>query len=162
MKEPRFIQRCYIKNTPKDEIDGFDSLLQCDYMGSAEFEFGARSSSLKRVTSSLENFSFENIGVESSDGRFLYVIFDKREKEDVFKCVKMISDESYRTKEYVGIQYALDLSSDKVPAYHDKDVNVWWDIENDYFVILGKKNDAKKVFLALEKLREKWLSQGKI
>ena len=55
--KPYFIQRCTMrKNVNNSDVKGFDSAFELDYMGSAEFEFGAPTKSLKAVTAILEEY----------------------------------------------------------------------------------------------------------
>lgn len=51
---PYYIQRATFSNRPREGVDG---VLEFDYMGSSEFEFGAIGNSLKRIRSATEKYT---------------------------------------------------------------------------------------------------------
>lgn len=113
MKKPYLIQRIIerqeesIPKTQRDLFKSFDDYFICDYMGSAEFEFGALPNSLKEFTKAkdLSYVKFEK--VQNSEGQNLYVIaaLGINFAYDYFEAYmeKLIFDE-IRLKERSGLQ----------------------------------------------------------
>lgn len=61
MKRPYYIQRATFQDQPHRE--GIDSILNFDYMGSSEFEFGALNHSLKRIRAALPEYRLAHVPV---------------------------------------------------------------------------------------------------
>lgn len=70
--QPYLIQRGGFKLAPK-EITGPDSILRFDYMGSAEFEFGALPQSLRRMDAVHAACALHETPHVSHDGHTIYL-----------------------------------------------------------------------------------------
>lgn len=124
---PYLIQRARFSKFHSDKI-GIDSLLDFDYMGSAEFEFGALGKSLKRVRENINEYV-----------RFDHMFADFPEKivsvyckhEDMLEIPEILEklarrENDIRLKEYCDLDvYLKDLQR--------RGSDFWWDIENDFF-----------------------------
>lgn len=161
MKEPYLIQRCLLRNPyPKrDDIKGIDSIFSMDYMGSAEFEWGALPASLRALTSCLDKVVLTQTSLKATDGRSVFVVcFDSDQAEAVAQVEKLATERAIRTKEHVGLERALKCD---YKGYVRQDLVAWWDIDNHWFACLGKPV-AKDVLLGLARLAERWKKEGKI
>lgn len=123
MKTPYLIQRAEVK-TPFVVGGRISEVLSLDYMGSAEFEFGATAKSLRALQENKDNIKL------SVDNRIV-------ENEKSLRIVHTFSDEEY--EKY--FDYLLQLRSDKLRLKERSQfnpgrqgsTNAWWDIENHVF-----------------------------
>jgi hypothetical protein len=161
IKRPYLIQRGSFRNIKADEIVGLDSLISYDYMGSAEFEFGALPQSLTRICESLEQFEVFPTITKNADGQHLYIFCRKSQFEEIFKCVLHFSKEEYsqelRTKERVGLFNYIACKSE-----YDLQTNFWWDVTeadfnqtgNDWMICFGNDN-ITRLIIAINKVCKK-------
>ena len=166
------IQRCMLRTPePKsDDITGFNSVFSCDYMGSAEFEFGALPAALRAITPRLKDYGIHEPRIEyqanSGERVFLFCIEAQVPTvsnilTDMFNQYNWAQQKntkpSYTFKERTGFRETLDPTrSDEF----SRNVVLWWDIENHWFAVLGKPT-AKKLELALNRLAAKWAATAK-
>jgi|SRR3972149_8815663 len=156
MKNPWLIQRLKLRPGVENP-QGIDALYACDYMGSAEFEWGALPRSLREITGELQNFVITEVtpAVTSKDSLHLYAICHKDQVEDLMKFVPELITGKTRLKESAYLRQAL-LGIDQLYNF-----DAWWDIDNNWMLVLGE-NNANKTMLALTNLKERWLKEGKI
>ena len=147
-KRPYLIQRAEMKNVSKGDIVGIDYLMSFEYMGSAEFEFGALPRSLKRMASEFNAYKRFSTSFSNGDD-MVHIICKSEHKDDIIAFLEKASKESYglNTKEVVYFKEAL-------AKEQYTNTNVWWDLENNWFAVLGKEN-AKKVMIGVQKFKEK-------
>jgi hypothetical protein len=154
-KKPWLIQRINYKAPEKGSSTTLFGLLKCDYMGAAEFEFGAPKRSIMRVCSTIDTrqiFTFKDLLDYNGDS---LVILARTEEEATTysEWIRKMCSEEYgvRLKE---ITYLYDHMPHEVPFKEDpikyRDIlnrhksarehhNFWWDIEFDMFFCFGKK-----------------------
>lgn len=125
MEKPYHIQRAKFQNNPNGK--GIDKLLQFDYMGSVEFEFGALPKSLKRVRERISDYvQFQYSFIKHPDK--LVTVFCKKEQQQfVGEILEQLSEGNIRLKEY------CDLNNYLVPESKWRNSDFWWDIDNDWF-----------------------------
>lgn len=154
-KTPYLIQRLSLRNGAPKDPDSFDKLYSCDYMGSAEFEFGALPDSLKEITRNLDSYRIVRVEPKTAahDGRLLYAVCTDEQEEDLLGFVPQLVDGTLRLKELIYLKEALE---EPVPA-----VVAWWDVSNHWLLVLGEKT-AKRTMMALQGLRNRWVKEGKI
>lgn len=143
------VQRGTFKNILKEDVEGMDSLIGFDYMGSAEFEFGALPESLKRIVYNLDCYDRTYIKILDSNGESMVVIANINDMSDEFVLNLMyLAEEKLRVKETVGIKEYL--------KGYDKNsyrrVDFWWDIQNDFMICFGDEN-ADKIMTSLQNLK---------
>jgi len=144
MKTPYLVQRGKFKQPAK--IEGIDSLIQFDYMGSSEFEFGALPKALKEICTVLPELEclWSNIRVGNKNLAFLCRPEDEMVLREFWQ--KAINDRySVRTKELLW--------------YGDKigdGIDFWWDIgENQCWMTTIGIGDIKNVQEALFLVKKK-------
>lgn len=137
MKTPYLIQRAEINNSRTDEMR-FSQAVDLDYMGSAEFEFGATAKSLRALEKAFLNNSFgvhnlhlvdvAEITTESRSGnqKPLKVLhcFTNEEFKQYIPFLHKMRDGKLRAKENPRFESEL-----KWP-FTSNSINFWWDIEN--------------------------------
>ena len=138
MKTPYLIQRAEINNERNDEMR-LSKAVDLDYMGSAEFEFGATAKSLRALES-----AFLTNKAEGSD---LMRVTDVAEittksrsgKEKPLKVLHCFTDEEF--EKYLPYLHKMregKLSAKENPRFEaapqwpftSNRINFWWDIEN--------------------------------
>jgi hypothetical protein len=167
-KRPYLIYRMFFKEkVKKDDITGIDSILSGDYMGSAEFEYGAIPKAAGFATTYLLEYKVVETEYKNLEGKRLFLLTPEGIQEKVLQALPMLTKEyppnGRQTKEYVGLEMAIrgEVEGAFMGGVGYKTPDVWWDIENGWFATFGKPN-IKLVHLALTKLREKWLASGRI
>ena len=147
------IQRCTIK--PTKDITGVDSLFEYDYMGSAEFEFGALSDSLKRICANIAKYKTIKTKHKARDGRSLIVLLNEvipTNNAQVLAFLNAEAETPQRLKERTRLKDRLETG---------KGPDAWWDIENDWIAFLGEKNTTR-VLEALNGSRLRLQEKGKL
>jgi len=129
----------------KEAWDIITQIWRYDYMGSAEFEFGAVPESLERMAKSKKLIKFETLVKAnhysygnkkrlSAEGT-VHIICDKEFKDQVAEYIRVMAaaQEKYRTKEYVGLAQSI------CGAEYYTDTVGWHDIINDYMFFTDKE-----------------------
>lgn len=133
-----------------EEFYGYlKELWRYDYMGSAEFEFGALPKSFQRIVANQPNltkFQFECEGVRENwrttptttvrKVKTVYVVCKKEDVDAVKEAITKVADEKkrdFRTKESVC------LAGNIVEDEYSLETCGWHDIENDYLFFTDKR-----------------------
>lgn len=147
---PYLVQRGVFKDTQMDEIDGIDSLIRFDYMGSSEFEWGALPKALNRLMDSFHNLevlSFSEITDLYKNP--MYIICRSHEVEKVKEAIRsLVSDNPPRCKEWVGLREYITKATVSFST-----ADFWWDIENDWMCCFG--DDINRLAVAMNKVYTK-------
>lgn len=169
MRKPYLIQRMSKRNRDAVKIEegtSFDGYLSLDYMGSAEFEFGALPASLKRLTKSIEKreiYTFEDI--KNYENKKLVIIASSEAEANKYKefiIELMKSEYGIRLKERTDVffhntdEFLKEKGVNLEGGYfkYRRDTDSWWDIENDIIFCFGK-DYARNIFKAIINTREK-------
>ena len=149
------LQRGTFKKDLSKETSKFSELIDLDYMGSAEFEFGALPASRIRMANKFDEYGLHEVKeLASPNGVPFNLYCDKNEITNIVSEIwKYIQGNdpskivSYRLKEraslankYYGFQWSVGRDSD----------NFWWDIENDFMCFYGaadRQNAFKRVVI---------------
>lgn len=125
IRQPYLIQRAEIKRPLVEATERFSNAAVLDYMGSAEFEFGALPSSLRQLQANVDRISL-TVEPRIKDG------------ERSLRVLHTFTPEEY--EEYVG--YLMELRADKrrtkettrfAEGYEQGKYNktdLWWDLDN--------------------------------
>ena len=142
-----------------DGVESLDSFIHCHYMGSTEFEWGARPSSLKRIVESIQCYRLITIGdIKSINGKKLvvfvpYLIGSDQLNLLIDHLVRLsIGDYKFYLQEHPGFSQYCMAENKKSTIYNDfgkvmsilqqeDDIKTkgWWDIEHDIFWSFNKK-----------------------
>lgn len=124
MNNPYLIQRANFCDRDKKGIDG---ILSFDYMGSAEFEFGALPKSLKRIRAAINNYTVDRIMINDNPVNIFCKEYDLKEVVDFLGVIS--KKEHPMMKEQPRFyQYINSIKS----KFSFMEVDHWWDIENDF------------------------------
>ena len=139
----RLTEKEYLNTT----ASGIDKVFSVEYMGAAEFEFGALPSSLKRIRSSMDEFVVEKLPIKTFDGLSVQIFAHEECIKEAKKYTEMMAKDDYPFIQ----KFASRLKSRiEGKSKGDKTV-VYWDIENDWFIVLGEKNIDKLISALGEK-----------
>lgn len=136
MEKPYCIQRAKFDNSHKPDKKGIDKLLQFDYMGSAEFEFGALPASLKRVRKDLNNYIMFDYSFKKFPSVSVTVYCKKEQYDFIGDILEELSEGKLRLKGYCDLQGYVNPK--KEHSYNRNDF--WWDIDQDWFFWKKTKN----------------------
>lgn len=115
------------------------NIFRFDYMGSAEFEWGAVPKTLLRIANNHKsNISFEiTVKTKENKCKTVYVICDKSVCQEVINWIRLKAfdeyDKNYWTKERVGLQYAV--NDDGILS----GVRGWLELDNGFFFFTDKE-----------------------
>jgi hypothetical protein len=144
------VQRMKSKEVADSEKSpSFDQLWKMDYMGSAEFEFGALPKSLKRICRRLDEYH-------------VYTLTEfKRPKTDeavrVFCLPEQLNEITEGIRALLESEYPKMQMKERAEFYtnfHGTETNyscvdAWWEIDNDFFFAVGKQH-MKNILKALK------------
>ena len=125
--QPYLIQRAKFEN--RENRKGIDALLSFDYMGSAEFEFGALPNSLKRVRQNISDYIVLQHTFKKNPSKSVTVFCKKEQKEFVGEILDCLAERKFRLKEYCDLAVWVENNEPAIPRCND----FWWDILNDWF-----------------------------
>jgi hypothetical protein len=149
MNKPWLIYRCTFKKNGTSE--GVDSLLRFDYMGSAEYEFGALPKSLKRMVSKIEKMEIFKTPYKRNDGKGLFLLCLPEEREYECYIHNMVQSKYEKLKEQIYLKANIDGTA----SYSKSDI--FWDIENDIIFGFGEE-EVDAVREAIDNFRKKSLT----
>ena len=149
-----------------EEIDGFDSIVDLNYMGAAEFEqcivredgkYVTKNPlylSLKRILKNRNDYAFSKIVKrKNTKGEPMYVFCKKEETVDTISGIRELIKKDYTCKRGIHLTSYFERTLEELE--NPNLTNFWWDIENDFFFFFG---DEKKNMLtiAMDHLYQEW------
>lgn len=149
MRNPYLIQRGTIKNPAK--IEGIDSLVKFDYMGAAEFEWGALPKALKEICGILDELEIHSLDIKTTKGETLWLLCKNEDVEQLREFWVKASKDPYS----VNTKETVFYNRNKV-FEPSNNINFWWDIKEEqcWMATLGDDNIVK-VHEALEVVKKK-------
>lgn len=130
---PYLIQRATFDE--RENKSGIDSILNFDYMGSAEFEFGALPKSLGRIRNELGVYVYLDIPIKN---KTVTVFCKESQKTEVKNYLIELAENKPHLKEFSGFNIFINGSE----FFKDR-TDFWWDIKND--LMFWKKNPKFEV-----------------
>lgn len=123
---------------PVEEITGFAggpaNLLELDYMGSAEFEFGAIPRAYRRIMGEFEQYGIHQSTITNSNGVPL----------QIYCKADMLQEIEEALKEYIAKPYPMQENPRFPYGYSDRHPRAWWDIRNDFVMFFGVQDRVNK------------------
>lgn len=173
MLTPYLIQRGTIKpeivkeylNIPEEDrfsrfhrpLTGREGIISLDYMGSAEFEFGAIPASFARIMSNYKEYAIFKSRLRTKNGVIVWV-YCPRFKHDVVETwlERVAEKDILHLKEYIGFLDALNVQPGTERVCDD---NFWWDIENDIMFWIGMEDYANAVLATISNDYYNWWTE---
>jgi len=174
IKTPDLIQLATIRQNWK-QTDGVDALLDFEYMGAAQFEFGALPKTLDRLISIFTDLKVTmNKDIVRHDGKRLCVISTKEVYDEYIFYIRGLASPPKDDKRYSmsvpvkdpkeGCRTTRQLhepshfyrcyTEPKTKENRYRYYDVWWDVENDVIWTFGKEN-ANNILKAIGNVRTK-------
>jgi hypothetical protein len=122
------IQRGTIEN--QESKKGIDSIVHFDYMGAAEYEWGALPNSLERLRNKINEYTYLDIII---NGKTISVFCNNNQKPDVKLYLEELANGEMHIKACSCFdQYVKPSKHDLTwQAKNPLNINFWWDIQND-------------------------------
>jgi len=138
IETPYLIQRAKWRHKMNLEKKGIDQIIEFDYMGSSEFEWGALPKSLKRIREHISDYVWTHTE--------MYSIFSHRDQvTDILDAVTKLKLKEIHTKEFTAMREGICPNTVLNKLDYDFGFRIWWDIVNDFF-IFSKKGFTKNEF----------------
>jgi hypothetical protein len=109
---------------------GIDSIINLDYMGSSEFEFGAIPESLGNIRKSINEYTYLDMQVKD---KIITVFCKESQKSDVKIYLDQLAVNNMKLKEHSDFDNYID------PIHLKNRTDFWWDLQND--LMFWKKNN---------------------
>jgi len=122
-------------------VDGnIDHLVDQDYMGSAEFEFGSKRESLDACMPVIEEYQLFKAPFKKPMGKHeasLFVLCRPADKDEVFARIAFLAENKLRLQEPTYFRESLENEGPGI------NIDFWWDIKNHFFFGFGKERMTK-------------------
>lgn len=143
LSTPYLIQRAKFKDNP-NRI-GIDAILEFDYMGSAEFEWGALPKSLNRIRETGGEYEIAELML--SNGKIIQAFSLASNAGEIIEFILGLANNKYQLKEFSDFDTWI---SDN-PRWPNR-FDFWWDIENDYMFWKKDEEFLKKFVNAIKEI----------
>ena len=159
MKKMYLVQTGFIQNDVVANVNDETTLTgrnngfaRLDYMGSAEFEFGAIPSAYRIVMHDFKKYSLFLDVMRTTRDVPVNVFCRTDDKDEVINMLNDYLEDSdpstirkYRLKEPIKFEYHMIKWYDSVTIGRGKIPNFWWDIRNHFMFFTGA-TDRQKAF----------------
>lgn len=105
-----------------------------DYMGSAEFEFGAIPECFQQIAKNIKQYSAHEIVINKMS---IYIICNDSEKELIDERIKELAKDKIRCKEWTAFNQALGLN--KYSKKEDCRTFGWLELDNEFLFFVDKE-----------------------
>ena len=143
MYKPYLIQKVKRREfQPYDETKGIDYNFIMNYMGSAEYEFGALPKSFKRIIKQLNTYTTTKLNLKDFKDRSLRLYHPEGFNTDEYlKYLNGIIDHSVMLKENIKLKTivtGINEYNPQRPIDWEYESDIFWDIENDVWFTFDK------------------------
>lgn len=111
-------------------LTGKAGVIDLDYMGSAEFEFGAIPRSFRRIMHNFENYIYTPTGIFTKDNNELILFSNQETATEILEGIVSFINNPYHLKEYSELE-KIPYSSKNDTGFQSLMTNFWWCIEYD-------------------------------
>lgn len=150
--QPYLIQRGSFKDADgvsEEELD-IDSLIKFEYMGSAEFEFGALNKSYNRIMNSYSDYKCLKTDIFSESGYECIVFCKAIDKKEVVENILGLALNQFRLKEMSRFDIYFKKTSKLTKYEKELTTNFWLDIDNDYMFWFDVDENTSLIEKAME------------
>jgi len=139
------LQRATIED--RDYKKGIDSIINLDYMGASEFEWGAIPDSLKAIRTAIPEYTYMDIPMY---GKVVTVFCNAKVKSEVPDMLERLASGEIRCECYTEFDNLLRPSEiqKKWQAKRPLRTNFWWDLDN-HIMFWIKDNEFETKFKTL-------------
>ena len=115
---------------------GANGVVNLDYMGAAEFEFGAIPKALRRMMYHYESYDFFKTGILNTQADELIVFCNKENAEEIIEAIREFIKNSWPLKEWTELE--------KIKNQNTR-FNFWWCIDtrqpSDWMAFFAPKKE---------------------
>ena len=116
----------------RDHKEGIDSIINLDYMGSSEFEWGELPKSLKRIRAEINEYTYLDVPIKD---KVITVFCKESQKSEVKTYLEKLAENKMVLKERSEFNTYINPSKYDLEwqTKHDRghEIDFWWDIDND-------------------------------
>lgn len=117
-------------------LTGTNGVVDLDYMGSSEFEFGAIPRSFRRLLHDFDNYIYVNTNIFTKDNDELILFVDEKIADEMTEAIKSFINKPHPLKEYSELEKIPNSSISD--AWQDKmRTNFWWFLGTDTMAFLN-------------------------
>lgn len=116
-------------------MDLIREIFSFDYMGSAEFEYGAVPQALSFLASQASKNNLINGEIEVNKNEIVYYLSPREYEKEVIDCIKLLRQDSLRLKEHCGLNHYFEGFLGHPPR---KDICGWLELDNGYMFFTDK------------------------
>lgn len=156
--DPYLIQRMSFNNKLPEGF-GLDALCRYEYMGSAEFEFGALPDSLKQMCRKADDLEVVMVkDIVNQENQRLCLVVPVGAADNYRPIIDALIEEKIRLKESANFApHVTGKSRSGEPVKEGDwylDTKGWWDLNNHVMFTFGKQN-AKNILKAIRNVRDR-------
>ena len=111
-----------------EALTGRTGVVSLNYMGSAEFEFGAIPKSYRRIMYNFDNYIYISTGICTRENNELILFSNQESSVDILEALTEFIYNPYHLKEYSELE-KIPNSSIKDTGFKKLRTNFWWCIE---------------------------------
>ena len=90
----------HLTNKDGKGLTGIDGVVDLDYMGSSEFEFGAIPRSFRRIMYDFENYVYTPTGIYTKENNELILFSNQKSSDEIVDGLISFISNPYHLKEY--------------------------------------------------------------
>ena len=164
MKTPSHIQRIKFRKPLPQDNPSFDGLLEMEYMGNSDFEWGTLPKRLKILTTAADTLIVVRVlpPIKRFDGAGMFMIC-KPEDQEYMAMIPDLASEKTHTVERTDLKMMItgrDILGHKISLEDWGNTDVWWDIFNNVIFCFGKKA-TERILQAIIQTRDNKKAEGK-
>ena len=134
----------------REEKTGIDRLITWDYMGSAEFEWGALPRAYKYIIDNKSQYQMYVMKNMANRNGVPLCIFCKRdEHKKIIATLDEFRKKPYGLKEYISFAEEYKTPRYPIPGYDVIHDHFWFDIENHFMWFFGANDRVNAFFDAI-------------
>lgn len=152
MDYPYLVQTARFREAPLADRKGIDQILSFDYMGAAEYEFGALPQSLKRMRESKQIHSFFEYKFKGTKKSvFVLAPISLKDSNEGFEAMADILENLAKNKYRLKCPIRLKdyITPDKSSKWFSDGPDFYWDIENDFMFWKSEKAGMNQQVISL-------------
>lgn len=126
--ETYLVQRGIVKN--RDYKIGIDSIVEFEYMGASEYEWGALPDSLKRIRKNISEYTYLDVPIKD---KVISVFCKSEQKAEIKQFLEKLASGKMRVKccSYFDQYVSPSEYERQWQKKHPLETNFWWDLDND-------------------------------
>ena len=132
----------YYEPTDFKGLTGRNGVVDLDYMGSSEFEFGAIPRSYRRIMYNFKNYEYNGTGIYTPENDELITFSYFEDSEEIIKDINKFVKNPWHLKEYSGLE-KVPTAKKTDTGFYARRQDFWWciDLGEDWMAFLNSNKD---------------------